>query len=644
MNNVLRVAIVMGLLTGAEAFADGSAIRRYLATPQGAAETSGSRLALAEVAADLDALAGAPAGRFCGTGLAQRLFEQRDDLSPSARQVLREVMPALLQRPSLPAFLDSPPFRIHYSTTGPDSVRNASTDTASDGVPTYVHITAQSLQRAWTLLVDSTGYAPPPGDGSAGGGTDLYDCYLAIPIQFFVIGFTAAETGFPRIVGADTIIFATSYQVIHPTMEPFPQAAPHDLLRITCAHEFYHAMHFSQDVFEKPPWQEAGWWLEGNAVWFEDLAFPTVNDWSNLPPYLNAPQRSITHSNSPADLHPYGGGSMWSFYLVERFDLPAAQPPGTMLRNVWTRCGLASGDNTLSALNAELIMRGSTLESAWHEFTSWCMRTGNRHDDSSFAQGADWPQAQPVTALFDYPRAVHFTNGSDNLDQSIAAGTPITRVDSADAPLEALAFAPVGHVPLSTQQPNGGMRLYPDATVGLPVQFSYIGIDTASAGLDVIWDTIATGDTTAILDWLVLDAMYVVASAAEWYAPQGGSDGDSLGRVTPWISLAVDTAAQDAFFLEPYPNPVDLAKVDSVVFPVTIPGPGVVWLDIFTVAGDRVWSVEVSDTWPSANVTWKLRNQAGTRVASGLYLCKITAELEADGRRAEKMYRVGVVR
>jgi len=338
-----RVAALV-LLAGAEAAADGSAIRRFLASPQAATETADSRAALAALAADLDDIAAAPGGRYCGTPLVQQVLDPRNDLTPAARQVLQAALPALLARPVLPAFYDAPPFRIHYSTSGPDSVRNASTDTAADGVPTYVHVAAQSLQRSWDLLVDSTGYAVPPGDGGAGGGTDLYDCYLAIPILFFVIGFTAAEgPGFIRVVGTDTIVFAQSYQVIHPTMEPFPQAAPHDLLRITCAHEFYHAMHFGRDVFEKPLWQKAGWWLEGNAVWFEDLAFPTVNDWSNLPPYMNDPQRSITSSDVATDLHPYGGGSLWSFYLVERFDLRAAQPPGTILRNVWLRCGRESG-------------------------------------------------------------------------------------------------------------------------------------------------------------------------------------------------------------------------------------------------------------------------------------------------------------
>ena len=142
--------------------------------------------------------------------------------------------------------------------------------------------------------------------------------------------------------GAITVAY--SFQVVHPTMASFPQVSdPLDLLRITCAHEFFHAVHFSLDAVEKPSWQASNWWQEGNAVWFEDYAFPDVNDWSNLPAYVDDPERSIMSSVNSSDLHPYGGGSMWSFYLVERFGSP------DILRRIWAECGLVSGDNTISA-------------------------------------------------------------------------------------------------------------------------------------------------------------------------------------------------------------------------------------------------------------------------------------------------------
>jgi hypothetical protein len=425
-------------------------------------------------------------------------------------------------------------------------------------------------------------------------------------------------------------------------MLPFPQVSdPLDLLRITCAHEFFHAIHFTQDLDEKPSWQSGGWWLEGPAVWFEDVAFPDVNDWSNLRFYMDEPYRSLTSSQSLADLHPYGGGSMWCFYLVERFGTP------NVIRDIWNRCGLVSGDNSLAATDSVLQTLGSSVDDAWHEFSRWCMRTGARWDNTSFLQGADWPQVQPVTTLFDYPRAVHFTDGTDNLEQNLAPGVPVTTITTATTPLEGMGFAPVGHVPFPSRRADSAMSVYVDAVAGLPVSYHSIGLDTTLGSAGPVGNTLTVGDTTLIASWLTVDTLFIVASSGVHY-DAGNSTADPLASATAVISAALDSAgtlAQSVSFAEPFPNPFDTKSALVVEFQVGLPDAGIVWLDIFNVAGDRIRSMETQGfAWPPAQFAWDGRNDGGQKVAGGLYLCKLTVEITASGQRQEKLFRVGIVR
>lgn len=639
----LTCASVYLLLGGVPACADG-ALRRYLAGTEAAAEEPEVRASLESLAARLDELARSEGSRLCATALSPWVRDLETRLDGSGRAALRSVAAGLLARPTLDTFYDAPlaPFRVHYSVVGPNAVLGATTDTAADGRPRYVHTAALALTRAWEALIDSLGYPGPLSDSAVGGGLDRYDCYLAQTGFSNVIGFTSAETWYGKPVGGDTIRIATSYQVVHPTMAPFPQVSdPFDLLRITCAHEFFHAIHFTYDLDEKPDWQTAGWWLEGTAVWFEDYAFPQVDDWSNLPFYLNAPERSITDSPNLSDLHPYGGGSMWAFYLVERYGGPG------ILKDIWDRCGLDSADNTLAATDSVLVARGTSLDLAWSEFASWCMRTGNRWDATSFSQGAAWPKASPVTVQCFYPSAVHFSDGVDTLTRTLAPAIPVTTITSGGRSLASLGFAPIAHIPLPTGGSGDSLSMFVNAAPGLPVSFSYLGLDTTSGSVGVISGPLPLGDTTVIGPWLNLDTLFVVASSGVHFAP-GDSVGDPLADVTAILTAALDSVgalANTASFVQPFPNPYDSRVDPSVRFTVALSEAGQVDLDIFTVSGDRVRSVSTTGAAQcTVQLLWDGTNERGQRVGGGLYLCKVTVELSPSGAREEKFFRVGVVR
>jgi hypothetical protein len=626
-------------------------IRAYLNSAESAGESDRGRALLEQLQQEIDQLERAPRGRYCGTGLADLLGAELQQLSAGGLDVVRRTMPALVQRPApLSDTFDvaTAPFRIHYTTSGEDAVLNATTDTAADGVPTYVHVAAEALSWAYELFTDSMGYVPPLPDGDLGGGVDLYDCYLVIPeLGPNIVAFTATDIpGFIRVIGDDTIHVNSSYQVVHPTMAPFTQLPdPLDLLRITCAHELFHALHFSLDADEKPASQRAGWWLEGNAVWFEDYAFPDINDWSNLPAYLNEPERSITSSPSSSDLHPYGGGSMWSFFLVERFGVTDPLGRADIIRRIWDRCARVSGDNTLAATDSVLQADfGVSLNEAWFEFSSWCMRTGSRWDPSSFMQGAQWAEVQNVDTLgdrrlFRYPGAIHITDESDTLDQLVGPGIPVRTVRDTLFPLQAMAFGPaVTLIPIPTTGPT--FRVRPVSDDATATAFFSLGRDTLPSPSR--WEIVdlPVDQSTVLANWPTYDSIMIVAAAGA--AVDSFINGSPVLRpFMPVLISAVDTGItllQGVFFEDAYPNPLRLDQGEQVHFGLVIAEPLDVVLDIFTLSGDRVRSVFLRGAVNVVDMTWDATNEAGRPVASGLYLCRIAAG------GAERVYRVGVLR
>jgi hypothetical protein len=91
----------------------------------------------------------------------------------------------------------------------------------------------------------------------------------------------------------------------------FPNQTPIKNLRVTAAHEFFHAVQFGYDIFEDL------WILENTAVWMEDEVYGGIND--NLQylasSSLNHPEVSL---DLGASLFEYGNFIFWKF-ATERF-------------------------------------------------------------------------------------------------------------------------------------------------------------------------------------------------------------------------------------------------------------------------------------------------------------------------------------
>lgn len=137
-------------------------------------------------------------------------------------------------------------------------------------------------------------------------------------------------------------------------------APPVNSLRVTAAHEFFHAVQFAYDA------SDSDWFLEGTAVWMEDQVYPAINDYLQ---YLNFSQlRNWRQSADYAgSLHRYGTVIFWKF-LSERYK------DVNIIRQIWNAAAASpsgGGRNGIQAVAAVLAAKGSSLPVEFARYGVW---------------------------------------------------------------------------------------------------------------------------------------------------------------------------------------------------------------------------------------------------------------------------------
>jgi hypothetical protein len=129
-------------------------------------------------------------------------------------------------------------------------------------------------------------------------------------------------------------------------------AAPLSSLRVTAAHEFFHAIQFAADYYEST------WFMEGSATWAEDVVYNAIND-----NYQYLESSPIRHPRIPLD---YAGGTYpYGSFLFFKY---ASQRSGNdVVRRFW--------DSAIGGTHALQSIRTVVGPSAWPAyftlFASW---------------------------------------------------------------------------------------------------------------------------------------------------------------------------------------------------------------------------------------------------------------------------------
>jgi len=231
--------------------------------------------------------------------------------------------------------------------------------------------TLRVLKQVWAKEVGDMGYRRPLKDGRRGGKGGKLDVYLADVGADGLYGYCAPEfrlDAYPRVASGYCVLdndFARSQY----------GAKPIDSLRVTAAHEFFHAVQFGYDYREDP------WLMEATATWIEERFADGVNDNRQ---YLRESQVRMTYV--PLDTFRSGRSFQygnWAFfeYLSQRF--------GTgVVRRIWKQVGHYRRDGeTYSIKGVKRVLPSTTsFEQLYTQFA-----VANVTPARSYSEGSTWP-------------------------------------------------------------------------------------------------------------------------------------------------------------------------------------------------------------------------------------------------------------
>ncbi len=251
---------------------------------------------------------------------------------------------------------------VHSVRLGPDAPPNSA----------WVRTTLSVMEKVWTHHIRKLGYRRPPTDGSRGGGPK-FDVYLKELGGAGVYGYCAPERRM-----ANQPRRASSFCVLD---DDFARSQfgrdPIDSLRVTAAHEFFHAVQFGYDF------REDRWFLENTATWMEERYADDVNDNRQ---YLR--QGQIADPGQSLDVFDTAGVAQYSNWIFWEF-LSERYGVG-IVKRVIERAGTGQGlPNDYSIQAARRVLE--RLDGWAQTFADYS--AGNTVPASSYREGRFFPAA-----------------------------------------------------------------------------------------------------------------------------------------------------------------------------------------------------------------------------------------------------------
>jgi hypothetical protein len=294
-------------------------------------------------------------------------------------------------------------FKIYYDTVGYNAPPIL--DKNQNGVPDYVDSVAYYFDYVYDVYVNDFGFRSPyPDRGSRG--SDHYDVYLYdlgdsdsdFNQQPYSAGGIYGATYFTNkdIINDKPFLSLYSYIIIDNDFsekdsirikgnKAFPAYRFPGIpsLKVTVAHEFFHAVQFMYGISEPG----SNTIMEMNAVAMERVLFPEVNDYIQYVKSLF--QNPSTKPFGIDDPNIGYAHSIFNQYLLEKFDI------GIIVLS-WEK--VAEGHEVYSALDLALKQYGSSMQQAWCEFLDWIYYTGTRAIEGNyFSNAKELPMVVPFS-------------------------------------------------------------------------------------------------------------------------------------------------------------------------------------------------------------------------------------------------------
>jgi len=313
----------------------------------------------------------APGSVVEGTLALRELYAALPDLDAASRREAR----AILARPTDGAAdPDGNGYTVSARRTCEGPVCVHWVPTTRDAPPSrrWVDRNLATMNSVWAKEVGGLNYRRPLKDLQRGG-NDSFDVYLKELGSRGIFGYCVPESAGP---GTPEFV-ATGYCVLDNDFARSQfNAAPIDSLRVTAAHEFFHAIQFGYDAGED------GWFMEATATWMEERYADAVNDNRLYLPFGQLGRPASVLDVFSSDLNQYGN---WAFfeYLSSRFGVG-------IVRSIWDEAAAFEGapDRYSSrAVAVELRGRGG-LPAVFASYAA-----GNTIPEHTYPEGRAWPSA-----------------------------------------------------------------------------------------------------------------------------------------------------------------------------------------------------------------------------------------------------------
>lgn len=291
----------------------------------------------------------------CATHLVIDYLAERDRMPSHITEAIEGyINPPADDGSRLEYFSETGLFRINYYTSGENSVPLI--DTNGNGVPDYVERIAEYMDYSYTFECETLGFQSPP-FAAAGG-------YMSVFLAQMdgVYGFT---TPLSSPAGMTRIAMDNDFVGFAPNDDPDGDAL--GAAKVTCAHEFKHSTQYAGSF-----WSEDGW-VEVDATWMEEIAYPATNDYLNYLPFGSP----MSNPNISLDGGSTGTGSyedcIWQHYMSDRFGSPQ------FVVDLWEYRKTNRFEPMMDSYEAIFLDYGMDLTEAWGEFTKWNYAGGYRH-------------------------------------------------------------------------------------------------------------------------------------------------------------------------------------------------------------------------------------------------------------------------
>ncbi|HEX9060399.1 MAG TPA: MXAN_6640 family putative metalloprotease [Clostridia bacterium] len=219
-----------------------------------------------------------------GTGAYEeiRRYIEKDDADKGVVNMARQY--TLSAIPKLDRVYKSPSgyFNIHYTTTGKHSVPSG----FRNSTPFYILKAGEALDNVKALTCGTRGFKEPRLKKDA----NTYDIYVYDLDGIYGVTFAKSISN-KNAAGTRTASGHICIDNNYSSKKGFDKSWD-ECLRVTCAHEFFHAVQNAYNV------DADIWWKEASATWNEDEIYKGVNDYVRyIGSYFSSPQKSLDESN-----------------------------------------------------------------------------------------------------------------------------------------------------------------------------------------------------------------------------------------------------------------------------------------------------------------------------------------------------------